>query len=359
MAMSGGVDSSVAAALLVEQGFDVVGVHMRLHGAVRGLSGGCCGMSEAVDAAKVADVLGIPFCVLDLRADFSTAVVSTFVRTYQAGRTPSPCIPCNRVLKFRVLLARAQTIGARFVATGHYARRAGQPPFLHSARDTAKDQSYFLFSLDPTCLSSVLLPLGDLSKTDVRRIAGRLRLPVAQKQESQEICFIPDNDHASFIRDHLEEEGESFDPSGPIVDEAGQELGRHDAYYRFTVGQRRGLGVALGQPCYVVAIHPESATVVVGPESSLYRSSFEIDGESWFQRPKPGVPVLVRLRHRAALVAGKVIDGLSTSIVLDTPARAITPGQAAVVYEMPVGDQEPEEGYKLLGGGWISRVLEP
>jgi tRNA-specific 2-thiouridylase len=350
--MSGGVDSSVAALLLKRAGHEVLGVHLRLHDATLGASGGCCGIREAAQAAEVADRLGIPFFVVDMRREFSAHVVEPFLKAHIEGRTPSPCIDCNRHLKFGALLARAEAVGADRVATGHYVRLDGPPPTLRTALDASRDQAYFLFSVEPSALPRLLFPLGELRKSDVRALASDAGLPVAKKADSQEICFVPDDDHVAFLESRLPPR----DRSGPILDEAGRELGRHEGIHAFTVGQRRGLGIALGYPLYVVETRPESRAVVVGPPSSLECREFFIVDQNWFDRPSRDLRVGVRVRHRGTLASARV-DGAETArILLDTPLRAVTPGQAAVFYDL---ESSPDTGSRVLGGGWITRAPPP
>ncbi len=356
-AMSGGVDSSVVAGLLVEQGHDVIGVHMKLHDAPSGAPGRCCGYDDAWDARRVADTLGIPFYVMDLREAFEAAVVSAFTRAYRQGRTPNPCVLCNGVLKFQVLLSRARALGATHLATGHYAR-ATPHGALHVAIDADKDQSYFLFPMTPAALRRTLFPLGELRKTEVREIARRQGLVTADKPESQEICFIPDDDHAGFIsRRHPDVEG-----AGDIALEDGSVVGRHGGYWRFTIGQRRGLGVAVGHPVYVLAIDPITRRVTVGPAERLMHHHIVVSGMNWLRAPAPGEALEARIRHRGArhacaisasdgsAVDGSAVDGSSLdgdiNVTLTTPARAGTPGQALVLY---AGDE-------VVGGGWIQRA---
>ncbi len=344
VAMSGGVDSSVAAGLLLEAGYEVVGVHMKLHEAEPGPgSKSCCGLDEAEDARRVAARLGIPFHVMDLRRAFREAVVEDLVETYLAGATPNPCIRCNGVLKFRVLLGRALALGARYLATGHYARvRAGSE--LWVAADRNKDQSYFLFPITPEALSKTLFPLGGLSKPQVREHARRMGLRTAEKPESQEICFVPDQDHAGFIA----RERPGRDGSGEIVDEAGRVLGRHGGYWRFTVGQRRGLGVPLGRRVYVRRIEPESRRVVVAGAEALWSSGLEARGWVWHDRPEPGALVRARIRHRGALIPARLGPGAAPALHFEEPAWGVSPGQAVVLYR----------GERVLGGAWIRRAAE-
>lgn len=348
VAMSGGVDSSTVAGLLVEQGHEVIGVHMKLHDgptAPLDAEGGktCCGLDDALDARRVAAALGIPFYVMDLREAFQAAVIDTFAAAYKAGATPNPCVHCNGVLKFDLLLRRARALGAEALATGHYAR-IGASGGLFAATDAQKDQSYFLFPILPAALRHTLFPLGGLSKPEVRAHAARLDLPTAAKRESQDICFLPTGDHAGLVRAAHPE----LDGSGEIVDEAGAVLGRHDGYYRFTVGQRRGLNVALGHPVYVLRVEPETRRVVVGPEDRLHGQALRATGMNWFRAPAPGEAVSARIRHRGALLPAEVdVDGDAATVRFRAPARAITPGQAVVLYS----------GDEVLGGGWIRKAV--
>lgn len=346
VAMSGGVDSSVAAGLLVEQGHEVIGVHMKLHDAPAPGPGSktCCGLDDALDARRVASALGVPFYVLDLREAFERAVIAPFAESYRLGETPSPCVACNGVLKFDVLWKRARALGATHLATGHYARIDADGGLMVAA-DAEKDQSYFLFPAAREVLRGTLFPLGGMSKPEVRAHAARLGLVTAQKPESQDVCFLPDHDHARLVAARAVEDG-----SGEIVDEAGRVLGRHDGYWRFTVGQRRGLGVAVGSPVYVLRVEPETRRVVVGPDERLLEQGLLARGMSWFRRPDPGELVSARIRHRGALIPCTVEDaeGEGAAILrFRAPARAVVPGQAVVLYQ----------GEAVLGGGWIRRAL--
>ena len=339
--MSGGVDSAVAAGLLVEAGHEVIGVHMRLHDRHGESEGQCCGFDDALDARKVADHLGIPFYVSNLREAFQSAVMDDFADRYLAGETPNPCVHCNGVLKFRVLLSRALALGAEKLATGHYAQVVEGE--LRTAVDSAKDQSYFLFPVTRKALERTLLPLGGMTKPEVRAHAARMGLPVAEKPESQEVCFVPDDDHTRFVKEVRPDQP----VSGEIVDEAGAVLGQHDAYYRYTVGQRRGLGLSGPDPRYVVRIEPETRRVVVGGQAALLADGLVLREPNWFDRPAPGRTVSVRIRHRGALVPCTVGDGETPEVRFDVPTRAVSPGQAAVFYDGP----------RVLGGGWITRAL--
>lgn len=347
-AMSGGVDSSVAAALLRGAGFEVVGVSMRLARSARREEGhtGCCSLDDFEDARRVARMLGIPHYVVDLRELFSRRVIDAFGDAYLAGETPNPCTLCNRDVKLGAFRDYAHTMGAQAVATGHYARITDEPGgalALRAARDRRKDQSYFLFTLDQAELASTLFPLGDLEKDVVRAIAEALDLPVAAKPESQDVCFVVGESYAEFVE-------RSSDAArrrpGRILDESGTELGRHGGIHRFTVGQRRGLPGGAAEPRYVLAIDAASGDVRVGPRAALARCGFRVRDVRWTARPHHG-PARVRLRHRHEPVACSVEplpDGARVRFA--NPTIGVTPGQAAVWYE----------GDRVLGGGWITEV---
>jgi tRNA-specific 2-thiouridylase len=341
-AMSGGVDSSVVAALLKEQGHEVIGVHMKLHDVAGGEAGHCCGLDDVTDARMVADSLGIPFYIMDLREAFKKAVMDDFAENYRAGRTPNPCVRCNGVLKFRVLLQRARALGASHLATGHYAKVTPEGG-LFRAVDHQKDQSYFLFPATRDAFRQTLFPLGGMTKAMVRQHAERLGLITANKPESQDVCFIPDDDHTRFVRSHLG----NPDGEGNIVDEAGEILGQHDGYFRFTIGQRRGLGLAAGYPLYVLAIRPFTKEVVVGPADRLLEQGLVASDMNWFRRPGPGEPVTARIRHNGGLLEAEIEGEDPVTVRFKAPARAIAPGQAVVLYS----------GDEVLGGGWIDRAL--
>jgi tRNA-specific 2-thiouridylase len=365
VAMSGGVDSSVAAALLVEQGHDVIGVSMRLYDASDGASadagsgrafGSCCSLDDLQDARRVAAALGIPHYVLDLAREFHARVVSNFVQEYVNGRTPLPCAHCNSDLKFSTLAVRAEGFGAEEVATGHYARVAVDPSsgrhLLKRGLDPSKDQAYFLFSLTQAQLAQARFPVGDWSKHEVREHARRLGLPVADKPDSQEICFIPDDDYSAFV----EKEAPGAVRDGHIVDEQGQTLGMHAGIHRFTVGQRKGLGLGgarTGSPLYVLHLHPATGEVVVGPRAALERTVLTASGVNWITAPPgPGgrpVTAQIRHRHRAAPASLRQTSDSSAEVVFETPQLAVTPGQAVVFFDEDV----------VVGGGWIDGAGGP
>ncbi len=347
VAMSGGVDSSVAAALLAGEGRDVVGLSMQLYDQ-RGEQafGSCCTLDDLRDAGRVADAIGIPHYILNFEKQFQETVVSNFVREYAAGRTPLPCAHCNSDLKFATLLDRARGLGAEHVATGHYARvgrSASGRWLLKRSLDPAKDQSYFLFSLTQAQLARAVFPVGELNKVDVRAQARRLGLNVADKPDSQEICFVRDGDYASFVAT----QAPAVAREGAIVDRRGNVLGSHSGVHRFTVGQRKGLGLSSAVPLYVLKIEAESGRVTVGSRDALDETALTASGVNWvsINAPSGWVPVAaqIRHRHRAAPARVRAIEDGRAECIFDEPQSAVTPGQAVVFYD----------GDVVVGGGWI------
>jgi tRNA-specific 2-thiouridylase len=348
VAMSGGVDSSVAAALLAEQGHDVIGVSMQLYDQTEGQTGfgTCCTIDDLHDARRVAAAIGIPHYMLNFENRFDEQVVSNFIREYAAGRTPIPCAHCNSDLKFATLLERALGFGADALATGHYARveQGADGRFvLRCGLDHAKDQSYFLFSLTQEQLARASFPIGHLDKATVRDQARRLNLRVASKPDSQEICFVPDGDYAGFI----ERAAPALKRPGAIVDREGALVGTHAGVHRFTIGQRKGLGLSASQPLYVLEIRPGASEVVVGPRDALGRNTLTASEVNWVAgvAPLDWLRVTARIRHRHDAAPGRVraLDRTRAELEFDEPQAAITPGQAAVFYD----------GDVVLGGGWI------
>ena len=345
VAMSGGVDSSVAAALLAEQGHDVIGLSMQLYAQNGGQFGSCCTLDDLNDARRVATTLGFPHYILNLEERFHETVISNFVHEYASGRTPLPCAHCNSDLKFSTLLERARGFGSESVATGHYARieQSAEGRWrLKRSVDRDKDQSYFLFSLTQEQLAGAVFPVGSLSKPAVRAEAHRLGLAVADKPDSQEICFVPDGDYAAFVASRTPDAR-----GGAIVDDSGRTLATHEGVHRFTIGQRKGLGIATGMPLYVVKIDAESGDVTVGPRSALERSTLTASAVNWVSVDAPStwlrVSAQIRHRHRAAAGRVRALDGHRAEFEFDDPQAAVTPGQAVVFYDEDV----------VVGGGWI------
>ncbi|MEE9197076.1 MAG: tRNA 2-thiouridine(34) synthase MnmA [bacterium] len=353
VAMSGGVDSSVAAALLAEEGYEVIGVGLQVwdYGASDAPSrrfGSCCAPTDFADARRVAESLGVPFYLFDVEEVFREAVVDPFVASYAEGRTPNPCVSCNQRVKFDYLMERALALGADMVATGHYAsvvrdRRSGRLAVSRGV-DRDKDQSYYLFDLSQDQLARIVFPLSGLTKEQVRQKARQLGLVVADKPESQEICFISDGDTAGFVARQL---GEDAVGEGEVVSAEGTVVGRHRGYAYYTVGQRRGLGVAAGLPLYVTHIDPATNRLEVGPDEALWRRRLDVGGLTWALPPAVGEParleVQIRSRHGAAPAAVERLSNGQARVTFEDPQRAIAPGQAAVLYA----------GDVVVGGGWI------
>ncbi len=360
VAMSGGVDSSTVAALLVRQGHPVVGMTMQLWNqrrlpelSVEGATGRCCSLDDVYDARRVAEQVGIPYYVVNFERQFEEQVVKPFVEEYLSGRTPVPCTLCNNYIKFDRFLEMADAVGARQIATGHYARirydaASGRYQLLRAV-DRTKDQTYFLFGLTQQQLARTLFPLGELTKPEVRELARSMALSVAAKGDSQEICFVPNGDYAAFMTAYLKETGVAAQQTrGEIVTTAGRTLGEHGGVHHFTVGQRRGLGIATGEPLYVIATDPASQRVIVGGNDELLRARFFVREVNWISIAPDGAPVRAQVKIRnkheaaAATIHGSG-DWSRVEVVFDEPQRAVTPGQGAVFYDEDL----------VLGGGWI------
>ena len=363
--MSGGVDSSAAAAILKEQGHELVGFTMQLWNQRRGLSvdengeplpSRCCSLDDVYDARRVAEELGFPFYVLNLEREFEQEVVQPFIASYLHGETPIPCVACNSRLKFASLDRLALSLGCEKVATGHYARvdydAATNRYRLLRGRDPQKDQSYFLWELTQDQLSRSLFPLGEMSKADAREAARNHGLAVAEKAESQEICFVPDGDYAGFIDRYLDSEDEldRLPGKGEIVSARGEVIGEHAGIHHYTIGQRRGIGIAGAQPLYVIGIDSARNRVIVGNQDELLSAEFTAAGVNWIARDNPTEPVnaevRVRYRHTAAPATITPLSEDRVRVNFNEPQRAITPGQATVFYR----------GDEVVGGGWIVKA---
>lgn len=353
--MSGGVDSSAAAAVLIDQGYDVIGITLKLwpQDCVSRAEDKCCGPQAVMDARSVSHQLKIPYYLVDESADFQAQVIQYFADEYKAGRTPNPCVMCNEKLKFGTLLQRARQLGAHWIATGHYARvvhgEPGQRVLLKKGLDERKDQSYFLFSLRQEYLQHLLFPLGDHTKDASRDVARDCSLRTADKEESMEICFVPDNDYRAFLT-----QSRLVDPEpGDIVDLEGKVLGKHEGIAFYTIGQRRGLGIASSEPLYVLELDAKSNRVIVGPVNALERPSFIIDRCNWIPFEKLESPIeataKIRYNHPGTMATITPLEGQRARVDLSVPQRAITPGQACVLYD----------GDLVLGGGWILKTCQP
>lgn len=347
--LSGGVDSSLAAKLLADGGYDCVGCTMKLFDGADGPDRPCCSLEDVEDARAVASALGIPFYVLNFREEFSSQVIDRFIAAYEAGRTPNPCIDCNRFLKFGKLLRRAEELDCRWVATGHYARveeRDGRFLLRRSA-DSAKDQTYFLACLTQGQLAHVKFPLGEYTKAEVRELAQQAGFANAHKRDSQDICFVPGGDYAAVMERCT---GKTY-PEGDYLDQDGNVVGRHRGAVRYTLGQRKGLNLALGTPVYVCAKDMEKNTVTVGPESALYSAALRAEGMNWFPFDTPDGPrrCTVKTRHSQRETPATVhpLENGGALVEFDVPQRAVTPGQAVVLYD----------GDYVLGGGTIAEAV--
>ena len=348
--MSGGVDSSAAAALLIEQGYDVIGITLKLwpQDCVNRAEDKCCGPQAVMDARSVSHKLNIPYYLVDESADFQKLVIQYFAEEYKAGRTPNPCVMCNERLKFGTLITRGRQLGAEYIATGHFARVEKTPEgrvLLKRGRDPRKDQSYFLFSLRQEQLSHIIFPLGELTKSDTRAVARECELKTADKEESMEICFVPDKDYGRF----LEQSKLVTRHKGDIVTLQGQVLGQHDGIEFYTIGQRKGLGISTPKPMYVIELDAARNRVIVGDDSDLDRDEFVVQRCNWipYEIPPSSIEVTAKIRYNHPGTPATIYPGENgkARVKLHMPQRAITPGQACVFYQDEL----------VVGGGWIDR----
>ena len=359
VAMSGGVDSSVVAGLLRRRGERVIGLTMQLWNqrrlpelAPNGPTGRCCSLDDVYDARHVAQHLGIPYYVVNFENAFEQQVIKPFIDEYLAGRTPIPCTLCNNFIKFDQFLEMAEGVGAERIATGHYARLDWNPDSgrweMRRSADRAKDQTYFLFGLTQAQLARTMFPLGGFEKTQVRELARELRIPTAAKPDSQEICFVPNGDYAAFIDAYFVEQGiAASETRGELVTPGGRVVGEHSGVHHFTVGQRRGLGIAAREPLYVIATEPATRRVIVGRNDDLLRAKMRVKDVNWISIAPPAAPmraeVKIRNKHAAAQASITPLSPTGVEVHFDQPQRAVTPGQGAVFYS----------GDLVLGGGWI------
>ncbi len=349
--MSGGVDSSAAAALLMKSGYDVIGITLKLwpQDCVSRAEDKCCGPQAVMDARSVSHKLGIPYYLVDEAEEFQKQVINYFAEEYRAGRTPNPCVMCNERLKFGNLINRARQLGADYVATGHFARVEKDETtgrfLLKRGRDSRKDQSYFLFSLKQEQLARVIFPLGEMTKSDTREIAREEHLKTADKEESMEICFVPDKDYGRFLQQAKLVEKHK----GEIVDTTGKVLGHHDGIEFYTIGQRKGLGLSSPKPLYVIELDAKTNRVIVGDEALLERAEFTVERCNWipFENPPASIEVSAKIRYNHPGTPATITPGPngSATVKLHVPQRAITPGQACVFYQDDL----------VVGGGWIAR----
>jgi tRNA-uridine 2-sulfurtransferase len=355
VAMSGGVDSSLTAALMSEKGYDIIGVNMRLHGSGTeeeeqnySLNKSCCSIVEMDDARRVCNQLGVPFYAMNFEKEFQASVIDYFAAEYARGRTPNPCVACNAFMKFKFLLDKSMVLGADYLATGHYCRNvfdetSGKYKLLR-ATDGNKDQSYVLYMLNQAQLSHIFFPLGELTKAQTREMAAERGLATAQKPESQDICFVAGGDYRDFLKKMV---GEEVATAGPILNTAGQVVGEHQGLSFYTIGQRKGLGLQTTRPTFVLQVVPSSNTLVVGTDDELFSSTLEAEDFNWVSGEIPEGPISasVKIRYKSREVPGTAVatDDRNVRITLDIPQRAITPGQAVVLYH----------GDEVLGGGVI------
>ena len=352
--MSGGVDSSVAAMLLKEQGYDVVGVTMQIwqdeEAVIQEENGGCCGLSAVDDARRVAEQLGIPYYVMNFKKEFKEWVMDDFVQEYFRGRTPNPCIRCNRYVKWEALLYRSLSIGGDFIATGHYANVVQLPNGRYTLKKapSRKDQTYALYNLTQEQLSKTLMPVGDYTKDEIREMAEKMGLMVASKPDSQDICFIPDGNYQRFLFEYT---GKKL-PKGNFIDQTGQIVGTHEGITHYTIGQRKGLNLSMGRPVFVTEIRPETNEVVIGDNSDVFKSVLVASHANWMSIPQPPpgekvrVHAKVRYAHQGAMATVYMTEDDLLICEFDAPQRAITPGQALVMYD----------GDYVVGGGIIEKI---
>lgn len=345
--MSGGVDSSVAAFLLKEKGYEIIGMSMHVFDqrACTPSRGGCCSPQDIHDARRIADQLKIPFYVINLEEKFKEEIIDTFASQYSSARTPNPCIPCNSRFKFHHLMHRAEAVEAAYVATGHYARiEASNGGYsLRKGTDKLKDQSYFLYCLSQKQLGRIIFPIGSITKSEVRKIAKKTGLRTHNKEESQEICFVTDGNYGDFIERHY---ADKIRAGGNFVDTDGNVIGKHRGIHRYTIGQRRGLGVSIGRPLYVIKINAPKNEVVLGEERDLYRSELEVGEVTWIKEPSSKIQRLrtkVRYKTPESDSSVELLNTGNVRVTFDKPVKSVTPGQAAVFY------REDE----VIGGGWI------